>query len=317
MAKGVVAWDTQHEDLIHDAQFDYYGRRLATASSDRTIRIFDVGGDQQTLLAELKGHEGPVWQVSWSHPKFGNLLASCSYDRRVRIWKENTRNEWTCVYTYEDHESSVNSVAWAPHEFGLVLACGSSDGFISILAYTESGTWEKEKFRAHSIGVNAVSWAPAVLPVAPAAAGGAQVAPALTKRLASAGSDNLVRIWRFLEGENKWRAEEKDKLTEHQDWVRDVAWAPSVGLPSSTIASCSQDGTVIIWTQDDPNAGWVSKKLAKPGNEPVWRVSWSVTGNVLAVSGGDNKVHLFKETPEGEWVLLSSLDDTGAIAASS
>ena len=48
----------------------------------------------------------------------------------------------------------------------------------------------------------------------------------------------------------------------------------------------------------------------------MWRVSWSVTGNVLAVSGGDNKVHLFKETPEGEWVLLSSLDDTGAIAAS-
>lgn len=24
---------------------------------------------------------------------------------------------------------------------------------------------------------------------------------------------------------------------------------------------------MIIWTQDDPNAGWVSKKLAKPGNE--------------------------------------------------
>jgi WD40 repeat protein len=28
-------------------------------------------------------HEGPVWQVSWSHPMFGNLLASCSYDRKV------------------------------------------------------------------------------------------------------------------------------------------------------------------------------------------------------------------------------------------
>ena len=28
-------------------------------------------------------HEGPVWQVSWAHPMFGNLLASCSYDRKV------------------------------------------------------------------------------------------------------------------------------------------------------------------------------------------------------------------------------------------
>lgn len=105
----------------HDAQFDYYGRRLATASSDRTIRVFDVSSDTQTLLAELKGyylrleeqnrlthrrHEGPVWQVSWSHPKFGNLLASCAYDRRVRIWKEKAKNEWASVFTYEDHESS-------------------------------------------------------------------------------------------------------------------------------------------------------------------------------------------------------------------
>ena len=24
--------------------------------------------------------------MAWAHPKFGNLLASCSYDRRVVIW---------------------------------------------------------------------------------------------------------------------------------------------------------------------------------------------------------------------------------------
>ena len=29
-------------------------------------------------------HEGPVWQVAWAHPKFGSILASCSYDRKVR-----------------------------------------------------------------------------------------------------------------------------------------------------------------------------------------------------------------------------------------
>ena len=28
-------------------------------------------------------HEGPVWQVSWAHPSFGNLIASCSYDHKV------------------------------------------------------------------------------------------------------------------------------------------------------------------------------------------------------------------------------------------
>ena len=33
----------------------------------------------------LCSHEGPVWQVSWAHPKFGTILASCSYDRKVMI----------------------------------------------------------------------------------------------------------------------------------------------------------------------------------------------------------------------------------------
>ena len=36
---------------------------------------------------------------------------------------------------------------------------------------------------------------------------------------------------------------EEQKLEGHSDWVRDVAWAPSIGLPKSIIASC---GTVDI-----------------------------------------------------------------------
>jgi len=33
---------------------------------------------------------------------------------------------------------------------------------------------------------------------------------------------------------------EEEKLEAHSDWVRDVAWAPNVGIPVSTIATCSQ-----------------------------------------------------------------------------
>ena len=73
--------DTGHEDMIHDAEMDYYGLRLATCSSDNSVKIFDLKNGSQSLAAELKGHVGPVWQVAWAHPKFGNLLASCSYDR--------------------------------------------------------------------------------------------------------------------------------------------------------------------------------------------------------------------------------------------
>lgn len=73
--------DTGHEDMIHDAEMDYYGLRLATCSSDNSVKIFDLKNGTQSLVAVLKGHIGPVWQVAWAHPKFGNLLASCSYDR--------------------------------------------------------------------------------------------------------------------------------------------------------------------------------------------------------------------------------------------
>lgn len=70
-SNGPIYVDTQHEDLVHDAQLDYYGCKLATSSSDRTIKIYNVSEDASELSATLQGHEGPVWQVSWAHPKFG------------------------------------------------------------------------------------------------------------------------------------------------------------------------------------------------------------------------------------------------------
>ena len=93
-----------------------------------------MAGDSNQVIAELKGHEGPVWQVQWSHPKWQSILASCSYDRSVIIWKETAQNTWTEAYRHLAHELSVNSVCWAPHDFGLVLAAASSDGHISVLS---------------------------------------------------------------------------------------------------------------------------------------------------------------------------------------
>ena len=70
----------------HDVQLDYYGKQLASAGSDRRIKIFDViDGVQRQQTAELVGHDGPVWQLAWAHPEFGNILASCSYDRQVGL----------------------------------------------------------------------------------------------------------------------------------------------------------------------------------------------------------------------------------------
>jgi protein transport protein SEC13 len=127
--------ETSHEDMIHDLQYDYYAKKLATCSSDRTIKIFDISGEIYHNSATLLGHQGPVWQVAWAHPKFGTILASCSYDGSVILHREVSPNNWSTIYEYRYHKSSVNSVAWAPHEFGLILACCSSDGFFSIIEY--------------------------------------------------------------------------------------------------------------------------------------------------------------------------------------
>lgn len=95
MAMGAL--ETGHLDMVHDAQLDYYGKRLATCSSDRTVKVFDLSGDQKTLVADLRGHEGPIWQVSWAHPRYGALLASASFDHRVIIWKEGPDGQWMQV----------------------------------------------------------------------------------------------------------------------------------------------------------------------------------------------------------------------------
>jgi protein transport protein SEC13 len=65
-----LVFDTAHADMVHDAQLDYYGKRLATCSSDRAIKIFDVLGDSHQHVADLVGHQGPVWQVRYRYHDF-------------------------------------------------------------------------------------------------------------------------------------------------------------------------------------------------------------------------------------------------------
>jgi protein transport protein SEC13 len=40
VSNGPIYVDTQHEDLVHDSQLDYYGCKLATASSGEIIIVY-------------------------------------------------------------------------------------------------------------------------------------------------------------------------------------------------------------------------------------------------------------------------------------
>jgi protein transport protein SEC13 len=320
MTTPVASIDSLHTEMVHDCQFDYYSKKMATCSSDRSIKIFDVAGDIYHNSATITGFDGPVWQVAWAHPKFGSLLASCSYDGTVAVHREGAPNTWTRVYDHKFHDSSVNSISWASHEYGLVLACASSDGRVSILEY-KNNQWfvvlvmhllsillrcchsrrSESFFQNDTLGCNAVSWAP-YSPAASHSEDGSFIF-----RLVTGSCDNVVRVWKKLENSPAgWVEEARTCATPHSDWVRDVAWAPSSSLPYSMFASCSEDRSVYIWRQTEH--GW-EPSLLHAFDAPVWRLSWSVTGNVLAVSTGDHKVTLWKQSVDESWVQISALED--------
>ena len=80
---------------------------------------------------------------------------------------------------------------------------------------------------------------------------------------------------------------------------------------------------MLIWTKDSPSSPWVKTPLdpssasvsptgtasTPTGKFPdvVWRVSWSLAGNILAVSCGDGKVTLWKENLKGVWECVSDM----------
>ena len=189
-----------------------------------------------------------------------------------------------------------------------MLACGSSDGSFSILKIDKQ-KWVSEIVRVEEAGVscggiNAVCWAPYLLGDAMVRGPSSNASADLSvPRLAVGCCDGAIRVYEHKN--NQWTATVVGK---HGDWVRDVAWAPSIGVPKTMIASCSQDGTVAVWTSENGSGEWKKKELRK-FEEGVWKVSWSECGNILAVASGDNKVTLWKDDGSDNWVCVNTLDE--------
>ena len=217
----------------------------------------------------------------------------------------------------------------------------SSDGRVSVFTHEDDDSWTVEYLKDTPLGVNAVSWAPygvskkTSTPQGGGGGGGGDVVvQPMPPRLVSGGSDNGIHIWCKNLETGSWEQEEfvvassskNGEVVKHKDWVRDVAWAPNVIPGRSVLASCSEDRTVIIWKQggeegssldgdetkeEDEDLAWTPTVL-HTFDDPVWRVSWSITGNILAVSSGDSNVSLWKEGLDGSWTQVSQVDDVAS-----
>lgn len=150
-----------HNDVINDVVFDYYGKRIATCSSDRIIKVWTLNSENTTWsCVELKGHGDIVWRTSWAHPEFGQILASCSDDSTVRVWEElepehdaaqrSAKSSWQLRATITSpSKRPVKDVKFSHKDWGLKLAFACADGYIYFYEAADvfdPSSWEKKVY---------------------------------------------------------------------------------------------------------------------------------------------------------------------------
>lgn len=198
-----------HDDVIFSVAFDHDGSRLASASFDHRVKIWDAVTHAE--LQTISGHSDFVYAVAFSPD--GKRIVSASKDRTVNLVEVGTGRS---QFTFSGPEQDILAVAFHPDGKSVV-----SSGFESAIYWWNPLTGEKVKTQAgHGVAVHELAFSPD------------------GTRLVSAGADRTARVW-----------DGKAGTVLKTIAVGSVVYAVAIHPKNRLIATGSFDGLTRLWEE--------------------------------------------------------------------